>query len=88
MTVKSHNSFVGERKLWAAVLHGAINDAIGARIPGVHPMYQKATRLEAQRWFTEADQDFYTVCSFAGMEANAVRDRVIKMIEEQEKEAA
>ena len=64
-----------DKQLWAAVLSLAIEDAQSV---GTSRQAQ-ANRADAVRWFCEGGKDFQLVCTLAGVDPEAVRDRVMQM---------
>lgn len=67
-----------ESALWSAVVSQAISDAT-ANVSSVGPSgYKTAVLLrdQARRWLLSGSKDFRLVCEFAGLEPDAVRERV------------
>lgn len=75
-------SVIGERMLWCEVLLLAVTDAIeglrGHRAP-------KKTKIKqivaARRFITVPNRDFNELCELAGVNPDAVRERVVALIE-------
>jgi hypothetical protein len=57
----------GERNLWCAVIHQALDDL------GVED-----ERAEAERWLLHSNKDFLLVCALAGISPAAVRQAAVK----------
>ena len=74
------------RRLWCAVILQAITDA---RIQ-IGPVDTKGRGLEkerAVRWLTLPNRDFAHVCSLAGLDPKAVRERVAGMLASEDRGA-
>ena len=68
-----------EQDLWAAVLHRAVEDILGT---SAHSEYQE--HREAVRWLhTYQSRDFRQVCALAGLDSDAVFDRLHAALAEQ-----
>ena len=68
-----------EKQLWCAVIGRALQDAIGQLGPGGAMNGQSRTRDEARRWFADNSRDFREACDSAGLDPDAIRDRVLRM---------
>lgn len=66
--------------LWQRVLSVAVNEALtGEGILG--PREQRIREIEAaRRYFTRFSRDFNEVCSLAGLDPEAVRERMVKQL--------
>ncbi|PCD76229.1 hypothetical protein CLN94_10415 [Pseudothioclava arenosa] len=65
------------RELWQAVLMRAIDDAVhGVPASGVSPERREFETQEARRFLTRPSADLDLVCTFAGVEPEAVRGRM------------
>lgn len=64
-----------DRQLWCAVLSQAIADATSLRTSREAQREQRA----AMKWLLTDTIDFPTVCTLAGLEPEAVRDRFMRM---------
>lgn len=82
---------MSERDLWCKVIHQAIGDAtIGDFRPSnasictftETPAERLAERENARSWFRDGGEDFSLVCSLAGLEPDAVRERALAMFDE------
>ena len=62
---------MAERDMWCAVVHQAIIDAT---YEGNDPTL-KVERDHAVAWLTRPSKDFAEVCSLAGLDPEAVRER-------------
>ncbi|MBK3776259.1 hypothetical protein GAY31_19235 [Azospirillum brasilense] len=69
-----------ERALWLSVINLAVRDALG-RSGRVEYRRDGAVVYdahdEALAWFSEAGEDFYTICDLAGIDADALREAVL-----------
>lgn len=61
-----------ERHLWCAVIDLAIADAQSKRTSE----QAQREKAEALRWLLVPNKDFDTVCSLAGFDPDAVRDKI------------
>ncbi|HVV43176.1 MAG TPA: hypothetical protein VHC94_19170 [Nitrobacter sp.] len=73
-TLEHHDEDV-DRQLWCAVLSQAIEDATSTRI-SKRAQSEKQAALD---WLLVDSIDFKTVCTLAGVEPDAVRDRLMQM---------
>ena len=65
------------RELWQAVLMRAIEDAVhGVPVSGVSPERREFETQEARRFLTRPSADLDIACTFAGVDAEAVRNRM------------
>ena len=65
------------RQLWQAVLARAVEDAVhGVPVSGVLPERREFETQEARRFLTRPSADLDLVCTFAGVDPEAVRDRM------------
>lgn len=67
----------GEQQLWAAVLQNAIDDARGTVTGEGSRRASACETSRAREWLTKPNRDFNTVCYLAGLDPEAVRERVI-----------
>lgn len=65
-----------DRQLWCAVLSQAITDATTKRIGKDAQRDQRA----AIEWLSTDNRDFRTVCTLAGVDPEAVRDRLMRLL--------
>ena len=71
------------RQLWAQVLLVAIDDAIKGPARGHMTRTQRLIHIhQARDYLTKANRDFIEVCSLAGLEPEAVRERAVALIEQ------
>ncbi len=63
---KLHASIQGEHSLWCAVIHQALTD-----------MDIKNEKAEAERWLLRDNQDFFLICTLAGISPALVRRAAI-----------
>ena len=68
-----------EKQLWCAVIGRALQDAVGELGPGASTNGQSRARDEARRWFADNSRDFREACDSAGLDPDAIRDRVLRM---------
>ena len=74
-------AIVPEQRLFLGVILNAALEAAGNRwVPGRGHEPERARQL-ALAWFKEADQDFQTVCSLVGLEADNVRAGVLAYVD-------
>jgi hypothetical protein len=70
-----------DRQLWTTVLELAIADALGRSSFNAVDYRRDGQfydpREEAREWIEEAGLDFREVCLLAGLDPNAVRERVL-----------
>jgi len=69
-----------ERSLWAAVVAQAIDDATGGGFVATKDGHHSEAwfeRVRARAWLTQGSQDFRDVCSLAGLDWAAVRDKAL-----------
>jgi hypothetical protein len=62
--------FIGERRLWTAVVVTAVDDWRNGTL---------RSQREAQKFLFENDKDFNAVCSSAGLEPSSLRTKLLKM---------
>ncbi|WP_169736951.1 hypothetical protein [Sulfitobacter noctilucae] len=67
------------QKLWLEVLSKAITDALEGAPSWSSDRVEETHK--ARSYFTETNKDFTTVCNLAGVDPEAVRERMIKLIE-------
>lgn len=67
-----------ERQLWCAVIFRAVQDATQSDKGAELTPEQKRQRDEARQWFAENGKDYGYACESAGLDAEFVRDRVLK----------
>lgn len=72
-----HHEEQNDKQLWAAVIGTAIEDATSLR---TNTRAQREKR-EALDWLLHDGHDFTLVCSLAGLDPEAVRDRMKRLIE-------
>ena len=77
LSIQSKN----EKRLWAAVILQALDDATGA-IVSEGAANNGNIRRRARNWFTKGGKDFKEVCALAGMEHDRVRQAALHKIEE------
>lgn len=65
-------------QLWCAVIMQLIEDAT-SNAPALHN-----ERRDARRWFLRKGADFCEVCALAGLDAEAVQSRALKLIAEED----
>lgn len=70
----------GRENLWRAVLRQVIAEAGGMGIKDETPAGRARAIAEARAYLTEYNRDFNTVCSLAGLDPEAVRDRVKRQL--------
>lgn len=71
-----------DQDLWCAVLHQAIDDALKG-VPSVMAKNHASRVLmtmQAREYLTKPSKDLATVCAFAGVDMDAVIDRMLKQI--------
>lgn len=75
-------SAVGAREnLWRAVLLNTIDEAVRGAVVGVGDVPTRIRLInEARDYLTKATRDFDLVCSLAGLEPEAVRERAVLLI--------
>jgi hypothetical protein len=61
----------GEQVLWRAVIVRALKDA-KSKLP-------KKNRIKAHQWLCEKNADFEYVCSLANVDADAIREKFLRM---------
>ena len=72
-----------EQKLYAAVLHRQILDALTPVMENDENERKFARlRKSARDWLLKSQEDFETVCAFADLDAGAVRDYARRVIAE------
>ncbi|HNU82340.1 MAG TPA: hypothetical protein PKO05_02760 [Thermoanaerobaculia bacterium] len=77
-----------ERDLWASVVQQAISEATEQepkkeQSPGKnhkHRSQNAALRTAARKWLLGNSDDFRAVCEYAGMNPDAVRERMEKLL--------
>src|SRR3984957_3738146 len=75
------NFSVPETRLWSAVIGRALEDALDnvATIPNGDRRNQICE--EARNWFRRNGEDFRNTCSAAGYDPEALRGRVMRMLD-------
>jgi len=68
-----------ERQLWCAVVERALQDAVGPAAVAAHAEERRPERQDALQWFLEAGRDYQLACDAAGIDADDLRHRVLKM---------
>ena len=76
-TTIEHHEEQDDKQLWCAVINQAIMDATSLR---TSTRAQREQR-EALDWLLHDGHDFILVCSLAGVDPEAVRDRMKRLIE-------
>lgn len=71
-----------EQGLWCAVLEHAINDAVNGAIGCAHRSNRTHETEKARQYFEKRSADFNTVCYLAGVDPDAVHERISKKIAE------
>jgi hypothetical protein len=66
-----------ERDLWAAVIQRAVLDATGS----LRDQKTKSHIEPAREWFRRNGRDYRSVCALAGVDPDALRDRVLAKLE-------
>jgi hypothetical protein len=69
------------RQLWCAVINQAIEDAMSKRTSSNASMSRQLrnNQQSALRWLLDGGKDFAAVCALAGLDPEAVRDRLKHM---------
>ena len=67
-----------EQRLFVGVIVNAAQEAAGVHRDGAE---QRTVRQSARAWFSNAGDDFRTVCELAGLEPAEVRERVLAYVE-------
>jgi hypothetical protein len=62
----------GEQVLWRAVIVRALKDAKSKKLP-------RKNRIKARKWFCEKNADFEYVCFLANVDADALREKFLKI---------
>lgn len=76
------------RELWQAVLMRAIEDAVqGVPVDGRSSERREFETQEARRFLTRPSADLDLVCTFAGVDPEAVRERMRAQISHCQNEA-
>ncbi len=77
-------SAVGAREnLWRAVLLHTIDEAVRGAVVGVDKANERIKLIIAAReYLMKPNRDFDLVCSLAGLEPEAVRERAVRLINE------
>ncbi len=77
-------SAVGAREnLWRAVLLNTIEEAVHGAVVGVGEAKERIKLITAAReYLAKPSRDFDPVCSLAGLEPDAVRERAVRLINE------
>lgn len=65
-----------EMRLWRAVIEQNLSDLL---LPPVNKKYRSYAK-KAIIWFSEADQDFYTVCEFADLNPQPILQKAHHLI--------
>lgn len=70
-------SMHGPQNLWMEVLHTAVDDAVnGVRAVGANTEDRIRKTVKARRYLTVPNDDFDMVCLLAGLDPEAVRERI------------
>jgi len=77
-----------ERQLWCAVVERALQDAVGPAAVAAHAEERRPERQDALQWFLEAGRDYQLACDAAGIDADDLRHRVLKMARKNGEEAS
>lgn len=75
-TALEHHEEQSDRQLWAAVLSTAIEDATTLRTS----KQAERDKQVALEWLLTDSKDFRSVCWMAGVDPEAVRDRLMRML--------
>jgi hypothetical protein len=70
-----------ERQLWCAVVERALQDAVGGAA-GARDEARRRERQDALRWFVDAGHDYRLACDAAGIDAEHLRHRVLRLAAE------
>ncbi|WP_157970958.1 hypothetical protein [Pseudogemmobacter bohemicus] len=73
---------MSERDLWQEVLRATVDDAILGPASVEKPIQKRRICKEAREYLTIASKDLYTVCFLAGLDSEAVIDRMSRRIAE------
>ncbi|WP_152848867.1 hypothetical protein [Brucella intermedia] len=67
--------------LWRRVLRQAIDDALGSCIPYKDPISARTFLTQSRSYILSPNRDFDEVCSLAGLDPDAVRERLRPVLE-------
>lgn len=70
----------GHKNLWCAVLANVVAEALGNVVGGVSAPTRNRIICEARDYITIPNRHFNEVCSLAGLDPEAVRDRVTRQL--------
>lgn len=69
--------------LWRAVLLNTIEEAVHGGVAGISDAKERLQLIvKAREYLTKSSRDFGIVCTLAGLDPEAVRDRAIRLIAE------
>lgn len=71
----------GEVALWRAVIQQAFVDALGVEVRDKKQRSRQLVSIrQARLWFADAKRDYREVCAMAGVDADALRERAMRLI--------